>query len=347
MTERELYQKTTEKTLRGAYLFCGAEELTKQEAVARVKTLLDPAFLDVNLHTLKTPTATELLTACGQMPFFDALHVVQVSDWDDAALFDEFLRRVPDHEKKDKKKEKETPPELQQLLLQDDVVVLFLRRGEAKQTPFFQAFAAVDHVICFEALDEARAQKFCMREAALSNVFLDDRTARTLIGMVGTDAYRLRNELSKSCDYVGAGGTITDAVLKIVVTPNAEYNAFQMLDALLAGNQKRAVRMLEQAQIDNKESPMRVASFLEGRLKNILIAREMLDAKQPQKDIVARIGGSPYAAKNAIKSAQSYTAAQLREWLAAFAAINYQIKSGAYSETDALTMALFHKARNG
>ena len=330
MNETSLYRETNARTLRGPYLLLGAEELTKQEAVDRVLALLDPSFTDMNLHKLKSPTARDLLNAADQLPFFDAFHIVLVSEWSDADLYDGLAAE-----------DKKAPGTLNRFFALPDAIVLFVRRGDQKETSFSKLFSARDRLVKFDALTPDRAAKFCIREAALKNTKIDDRTAKALIDMVGADAYRLRNELSKAAGYVGSGGTITKDTLDTVVTASTEYNAFKMLDALVAGNKKAAMRMLESVIGTGKESPMGVAGFLEGRLRLMLIAREMLDQKRPRSEILSRIGGSPYAADNAIKSVQRLTAAQLKNAVAAFAEVNALVKSGERDERNALFYAIY------
>ena len=308
----------------------GAEELTKQEAVSRILNTLDPGFLDMNLHQLKNPTARELLGASDQLPFFDAFHIVLVADWSDAELMDGLNAE-----------EKKAPGTIERFFALSDAIVLFVRRGDSRETGLSKLFAQRDRIVRFESFSPDRAAKFCLREAALHSALIDDRTARALIDMVGVDAYRLRNELSKAAGYVGTGGTITPDVLETVVTPSSEYNAFKMLDALLAGNKKAGLRMLETELNAGKESAMGVAGFLEGRLRLMLIAREMLDRKRPRQEIVSRIGGSPYAADAAIKSAQKQTAQKLKDAVAAFAEVNALVKTGQRDERSALFDAIY------
>ena len=329
MKETAFYRETNAKTLRGPYLLLGSEELTKQEALDRVLKLLDPGFSEMNLHRLKEPDAQTLIGAADQLPFFDAFHIVVVSDWSDADLFESLSAE-----------EKKRAGIIDRFFALPDAIVLFVRRGDAKETNFVKLFSKRDRLVRFDALTPDRAAKFCMREAAARNTVIDDRTARALIDMVGTDAYRLRNELSKAAGYVGSGGTIDKPVLDRVVTTSTEYNAFKMLDALLAGNKKTALRMLESVLSTGKESPMGIAGFLEGRLRLMLIAREMLDRKRPRAEIVSRIGGSPYAADAAIKSAQKQSAATLQRAVAAFAEVNALTKSGACDERNALFLAI-------
>ena len=329
MNETEFYRETNAKTLRGPYLLLGSEELTKQQALDRVLALLDPGFSEMNLHRLKDPDARALLSAADQLPFFDALHIVLVSDWSDADLFESLSA--------EEAKRKGT---IERFFGLSEAIVLFVRRGDAKETNFTKLFSARGRAVRFDALTPDRAAKFCMREAALFGAVIDDRTARRLIDMVGTDAYRLRNELGKAAGYVGKGGTVTPETLDTVVTASTEYNAFKMLDALLAGNKKAAMRMLESVLSAGKESPMGVAGFLEGRLRLMLIAREMLDRKRPRAEIVSRIGGSPYAANAAINSAQKRSAESLKKAVAAFAEVNALVKSGARDERNALFLAI-------
>lgn len=331
MNEQSLYRETKDRKLRGPYLLTGVEELTKQEALDRVIGLLDPSCADMNLHRLKNPSARDILDAAGQLPFFDEFHIVVVNEWSDADLMDGLNAE-----------EKKNPGSIARFFSLPDAIVLFVRRGDPKETAFMKLFSSKDRMISFDELTPDRAAKFCMREAAIGGATLDDRTARLLIEMVGTDAYRLRNELSKACGYVGTGGTVTKKTLETVVTASTEYNAFKMLEALLAGKKDNAMRMLGTVLGSGKESPMGIAGFLEGRLRLILIAREMLDRKCPRQEIMTRIGGSPYAAEAAIKNAGRHSAESLKKAVAAFAEVNALVKSGVTDETNALFAALYN-----
>lgn len=330
MNEQILYQKTNAKALRGPYLFVGEEELTKQEALDRIIASLDTACRDMNLHRLKNPDGKELLNSANQLPFFDLFHVVIVTEWSDAELFDSLSAE-----------DKKQPGTIERFFSLSDAVVLFVRRGDPKENSFTKLFSARDRLVRFAALTPDRAAKFCMREAAMRNVSIDDRTARTLIEMVGTDAYRLRNELSKASGYVGSGGRIDAQVLDAVVTASTEYNAFRMLDALLAGDKKTAVRMLETVLRSGKESAMGIAGFLEGRIRLILIARELQDQKKNRKEILSAIGGNPYAAESALKSAQKYSADVLKNAVSRFAEVNALVKAGVCDEKAALFQAVY------
>ncbi len=325
MTEKELYDRTNARKLSGAYIFEGAEELTKQQAVDRVTALLDPGFLDLNLKRMKAPDVNAVLDAAHAVPVFDTLCVTVFTDFDDDALFAELEKRNA----------------LGALFQATDAVTLFVRREAAKETDLVRLFKEKGRVVSFEPFSEDRAKEMCMRLCARRGVRLDRPEAYELVDMVGTDAYRLHNEISKLCDYVGDGGTVTAAILKTVVTPSVEYEVFPMLNALLAGNKKAAMRMLTQALNSGQESPLRVATFLEGRLKQMLIAKELMEDKRPRPEIIKTLGGNPKAAEMTIKNAQKFPLQKLKNAVAAFARINADMKSGVLNESDALLLAIY------
>jgi DNA polymerase III, delta subunit len=325
MTEQELYKQTNARTLSGAYLFEGTEELTKQQAIDRIVALLDPGMLDLNLKRQKEPDVSAVLDAAHAVPVFDALCVTVFTAFDDAALFDALEKRHA----------------LDALFASTDAVILFVRRGKGRETSFSKLFSAKDRYVSFDPLSEDRAQNMVTRLCTARGVRLDRPEAYKLIDMVGTDAYRLENEVSKLCDYVGSGGTVTKDVLDFIVTPSVEYEVFPMLNALLSGNKKAAMRMLTEAMKDGQENPLRVASFLEGRLKLMLIGREMLEEKRPRPEIIKAMGGSPKAAEIALKNAQKFPLQKLRAAVAAFARINADMKQGILNETDALILAIY------
>ncbi len=323
VNESEFYKATQGRSLKGPYLLHGEEELTKAAAVARVKKLLDPGVLDLNCQTLRDPDAETLLSAADQLPFFDELRLILVESWD-AALVEALEQRN------------------RLLRMADTTVVLFVQRGECPKTNrLFKALAPENRVVAFEKLTMERAVNMLMRESALKNVDLSKAVAQTLVDRVGFDAYRLKNEFSKAADYAGPGGTVTVAVLNETVTPSPEYDAFEMLDALLDGKRKKGYAMLLNA-LDRGESPMSLSGFLEGRMKLILTAREHLDRGLDPRSAARQLPGSPYAAQIAVKNARKQTADQLRRAVAAFAAVDGQIKQGIFRDRDALLLAVMN-----
>lgn len=332
MNEKQFFDATQQRALRGAYLLHGAEEYTKQEAIDRVVSLLDPSLRDMNLVKLNAPDWQTLTEASEQLPFFDELRVVLVSGCKDKELTEGAEAFEKSH----------GFDPIERLLRNRESILLFIRRGAGSTSEFQKRMQKADRAVEFTELDEDRCVQMVKSRTALQGVKIDGATARTLVDMVGTDGYRLKNEIDKVCDYIGTGNAITSDAVRTVVTPSMEYNAFAMFGAFLSGNKKNGIRILQTVLNSGEENPMRVASFLSGRLRLMLVAREMLDAKRPKAEIVARIGGNPKAAEIAVKNAQSQSTKTLRAAVAAFSEVNALVKQGELRDADALALAIFH-----
>lgn len=319
------------RTLCGAYLLYGVEEFTKQETVARVLDLLSPELREINHSGLDEPNWESLLAAAAQLPFFDDRRILSVSNFSEKELNDAAQPRI-----------RQGNDPYQTLFGLKDTIVLFIRRGEGQATEFKKRFEAADRAIAFAPITEADAVHRIMRLAALRFVTVSKSTALTLVQQVGTDGFRLNQEVEKLCSFVGKGGTVTEETLKTLVTPNIEYRAFDILDAFLSGNRFRGMVALERVLRCGEAHPLQVAAFLEGRLKLILIAREMLDRGRSQKDIAARIGGKPYAVEQTIRQAKRRSTAELRKAVAAFADIQPKLVQGLLKDEEALTLAVYH-----
>ncbi len=318
MDESEFYRLTRDKTLYGAYLLYGQEELTRHEAVARVVARTEEAYRDLNVETLDQPSWAALWDAASRLPFFDALRVVSVKSFRD----------------------EEVLPHLDALFsLPAGVAVLLQKQGELrKDAQIRKAFEAKARAVEFAALTEDRGVSLLSREAALLGVTIDRPTARALCEMAGLDANQLKNEFSKAAGYVGRGGMVTRETLKTVVTPSPEYDVFRMLNAFLENDRKRGLSLLY-GMLAEGQSALGLASFLDNRMKQLHQARTLLDGGLRAPEIKARLGGSPYAADKTIQSAKKRDAAAFARAVSAFAGVDALLKTGELDEATALMVA--------
>ena len=319
MNETAFYKATQAGELSGIYLLHGEEELTKQEAIARAEALLDAGMKDMNHAKLRAATAPEILLAAQQVPFFDRFRVIIVLDPPE----EEFKLLVEAGDK--------IPPE---------TILLLVRRGKSRDTTAVKKLTVQDRVVEFPQLSQSRAMNMVSREAALAGVSIDTALTRKLVERVGTDAYSLRNETSKVLGYAGRGGTVTADMLDICVTSSTETDVFDMLNFFLRGNRKGGLAAVQTMQ-QNGQSALSISYFLEGRLRQMLIAKELLNAKKPPHEIVRALGGSPYAAEKSISAAKKCSLEMLRQSVIRLAEVEFQLKQGLAADSDSLFLALF------
>lgn len=325
LTEQQFWKATGERTLSGAYLLFGEEELTKRMAVDRVITLLDPAGKDLNYQVIKPADRKELFYACTQLPFFDSLRVLRLREWDkgQAASMteDDTLKRV------------------------DPATILIIEmRGADKNDPFYKWFLknAKERMVPYLPLSEDRAMNFLDRQAAEAQITMDRSARQKMIQLCGTDGFRLKNEFSKVRDAVGPGGAVTEDVLARIVSPTVEAEAFEILDLFMAGKKKQGLFLLEKdLRADPRGVPFSYAGIFLSRLKPMLKARLLLDKGKKPAEAAAALGGGYYYQKIAA-DAQKYTAEKLREAITAFSLVDTNTKTGAADADETLELAI-HK----
>ena len=327
MSEQAFWKAADSRSLSGAYLLFGEEELTKQLAVNKVISLLDPAAKDMNLLTVKPSGARELQLLCTQLPFFDSLRVLLLREWDSG------LAKELTEGKKGEKCVLET--------VDAATVLLIVMRGEEKADAIFKWFEknGAARAVHFAPLTEDRACGMLQREAAVRGVKLDKITARKLVSLCGTDGYRLKNEFSKAADSIAPGETVTEEVILRTVHPNPETTAFEILDLLLAGKRKQGMAFLERELRDDAGSAFAYAGLFLSRLKPLLKARLLLDAGKKPAEAEKLLGGGYYY-RRIVDEAQKRDAATLRSTIIAFAAVDSGTKQGTFRPEEGLLLAI-------
>lgn len=305
--------------LSGAYLLHGEEEYSKEQAVRQALSLAADATRALNTQRLNAPTCLDVQAACETLPFFDRLRIVVVQN-------------LP--------AEEEEALATYALAVPDTTLLLLVQRGKARAaSALYKALGNQERAIEFPRCDEGRAVAFLKKRAASRGVALPPIAAHRLIEMVGLDMAALENALYRVADFVGEGHPVTEAALAACITPSTEYRVFDLLSRLLAGNRRQGLSML-QGMLKSGESALGLASFLEGRVKQMLAARLMLAAGMAEPAVVKALGGNAYAAKKTIQAARRCSEDWLRRAVQAFAGVDAQLKQGLLREDDALLLAI-------
>lgn len=318
-TDLAFFALLKEGRVSGAYYLFGVEEYSKERALLRVKGLLNPSVLDMNYSKLRAPNAEAVIAAAETMPFFDERRVVVAEETPSSEYgkLTGYLPQVP-----------------------ESTVLLFLQRGDAnKSNGLFVALSKEGRAVDFAAYDEAMATTFVLKRASEHGVSIDQFTARNLVTMVGTDLFTLESAILKAGAYAGYGAPVSEKHLRACVVPNVEYRVFSVLDKLVAGNKKAAITELL-GMLDSGESAMGLASFFEGRFKQMLAAKELLLSGLSDDAAAKRLGGSPYAAKMTLKNAKRMSLDQLRSCVIAFGNVDYYQKQGRMQDKNALLLAV-------
>lgn len=332
MLWNEFYQSLEAGDIAPVYLFTGPEEYIKAEALQRLRErLLPPGLEALNEMALEGVTAQQITDAAETLPVMCERRLVTVRDW---APLMSGKSKNEDAEVAWLSKWLESPPA-------SCALVFYMRQsadGKKKLTTLLRKKAAA---VDFELLSEGELSKWCKAQLKAQGKRMDKPALNTLTFMAGRELTRLKGELEKLSAYVGAERSeITEDDVKAVVPASLEYNVFELLNHLLAGDMLNAQRTVNSL-MENGQNAMGILAMLIRQLRQLAHMRCALDAGKPAQTVQDALKLHPYAARQTARQCAKLSADWLTELYEAGVASDYAVKSGRLRDRDALNAMLF------
>lgn len=327
MKWNEFYQALKDGSLSSVYLFTGPEEYVKREALEALRgKLLPPGLEALNDTTLEGATAQQITDAAETLPMMCERRVVVVRDW------------APLMQGKSKNEEAETewmskwleyPPE--------SCALVFYMRGEPdgrkKMTTTLKKKA---EVVSFDLLTDAELSRWCASRLKPRGKKLSASALNTLTYMAGRELTRLSGELDKLAAYVGEDRTeITEADIREIVSASLEYNVFELLNSLLAGDLKKGQQTVNSL-LQGGQTTMGLLAMLTRQIRQLTHMKCALDAGKPVQVVQEQLKLHPYAAKQTARQCARLSARWLTGLYEQCVEFDYAVKNGRLRDRDAL-----------
>lgn len=288
------------KTLQNVNCFDGEETyyITELEK-AFEKYLLKDAERDFNLHIYYGLDSDwkQILNTCQQAPMFGDKMVViikEASKLKDINNLAAYLDKLPD---------------TTYLLISHKYKKLDGRGALAKTLKKGGTYHT------FKPLYDNQVPAWIMQYAKAHDLEISDNNAHLLSTNMGTQLEKIANELEKVRINLKEGEKeITGEHIEKYIGISKDYNFFEFSDALVGQDRPKAYKILRYIEANAKTMPMTVTvATLYGTLQIMhtfhLMAKPSVDVMMKELKL------SPFQAKKAIRFAQGYTEAQLRNAL--------------------------------
>lgn len=160
-----------------------------------------------------------------------------------------------------------------------------------------------------------------------------ERDAATLLAeLVGADTVALDTELEKLATYAGPGAQITVPVVDLLVGAVPQDSIFALVDAVAAGDQREAFRLLH-AQLESASSgsidfALYLIRMLARQVRILLRIRLGMKAGKARRDLAAELRLPPYYTERYFRQAGRLSTERLRAAFEALAALEYALKQG-------------------
>ncbi len=330
MNHLQFFAAIKQGEVQSCYLMEGEEEYIKQQALRRLEDkLLPPALADMNLTELKNPDADTLIAACDTLPLMAERRVVVVRELDLLSS--------------GKKSEDDTKQERIVGYLEHicpETCLVFYMKGKADARKKLYLWLKKHAVIVdFSQMTESECVPWAVKAMQQQAKSMTQDVAQQLVLTVGKDASLLRQEMDKLCAYVGERAEITRDDIEQICVHSTEYTVFQMVDAQVAGQMDRALRLLS-ALLREGQDNLGVLALLLRQYRLMYHMRAMMEDKTPQSEWASLLAIPPFAVGRTLSQAKRFPLFKLRQAYELLFSIEYEIKTGRLSQDGAAQQAM-------
>jgi len=276
----ELRRQLKEGRVDRLYLFTGEEQYLHDRALKLLYETLDEAgrVFNISVFTIgetshsgeSKTTASMAIDTANQWPMMSARRIVVIRDFDkireeENDLVLEYLKRPA-----------------------DTATVVFQSVSLDQRRKITTALLKTCTVAVFDHLTDDQAKRWIEQFLKLRNCKIEPHALGHLIGLVGTNMMRLANELEKLAAYAG-GGVINYSIVEQMVPRAKEHSSFELWDAILERDQKRALRLVERL-LDDGTEPVVIVGALGGLYRRMLAAKDLIARGAPSADVMKATG---------------------------------------------------------
>jgi DNA polymerase-3 subunit delta len=286
LSYEEFRRQVKEGHIEPLYLFIGEEEYLHEHALRLLYNCIEEASHAFNIAVFSIgaegasghrATLAEAIDNANQWPMMSGRRVVVIRDFD-------------------KIKEDET-----------EIVLEYLKHPATTATVVFQsstldqrrkisaALLKACAVVSFDRPTEQQAQLWAEQYLKRRNCRIEPNALGHLIGLAGTRMRRLANELDKLAAYAGSS-IINLSIVDELVPRSREHTAFELWDAILERDRKRALRIMERL-LDDGEEPVMIVGALGGLYRRMLAGKELMSRQAPIEEVMKATGQYGYRAK--------------------------------------------------
>ncbi|QQS48843.1 MAG: DNA polymerase III subunit delta [Acidobacteriota bacterium] len=300
------------------YLFEGTELYLREQALRKLtEAAVDAGVRDFNYAVVSAVEEglDEALGLARQYPMISARRMVVVKDFETISD-DRQIEALKDYFR--------DPSET--------TVLVFVTNGLDNRRTISTILRKGCETVRFDPLDEQTGAPNWVRDYVhQAGGAIDAGTAAYLVGMVGTSLLRLTTELDKLLAYAGEKGRITRAEIDELTLYTHEHTNFEITDAIINGDRRRALRVLDHIFTNPPENPQTLSLFILGAIasnyRRMLMAKELMRQNVPNSELAKALGMSPYAVTHINEKARKMQTGKLISGIRRIAETDAALKS--------------------
>ena len=285
------------------YLFEGAEEYIKQQALKQLYAAVLPVGLEeMNLTDLTDPDADSLIAASETLPFMGEKRVVVVRE----------CSLITSGKKSEDEKKTEAIIDYISRIPPSTCLVFYVKGKADGRKKLYTALKKKNAIVDFSPTNDAECADWARKAMRRMGKNLSADAAGQLVFTVGRDAALLRQEMEKLCSYLNERTDVLSEDIDAICTRSTECTVFQMVDAQVAGNNDLAFALLRDM-VRSGESRIAVLAMLLRQYRILYHMRCLMDERTPPNAQASLLGIPPFSVGRTQQQARRFDRERLKQ----------------------------------
>jgi len=179
----------------------------------------------------------------------------------------------------------------------------------------------------FELLTGVKLKNWIKKEIEEKGGTINETALEKLIEYVGSDLWRMENEVLKLVNY---SKNITEKNIDLLVHPSHETNIFDTVDAIAAKNKRKAMDLIK-SHIEKGESAIYILAMIASQIRNIISVK----GGGP-----GQLGMHPFVFRKTTYQANNFNLEELKSIYARITQLDSEIKVGKINQSIALDVLI-------
>ncbi|MEF8847427.1 MAG: DNA polymerase III subunit delta [Candidatus Paceibacterota bacterium] len=215
----------------------------------------------------------------------------------------------------------------------EDAIILFAEEI-SKSDSLFKYIKKNAEWEQFENLEGADLKEWATSCFDNYDVKVKSDALSTLIEYVGSDLWRLSNEIEKLVNFK-RGGMIRKKDVKLLVKPDLETDIFNTIDAFALKNNRKSLNLI-QKHLDQGDSPLYILSMINYQLRNLLTVKQLQQQGKRFQGIKNETDLNGFVIKKTMKQARNFTLEEIKKIYHQLLEVDLNIKTGQIDKEPAL-----------
>ena len=308
--------------LKNVYLLYGTEDYLKRQYRDKLKhALVEPDdTMNFSAYEGKDINPKELIDLSETLPFFKEKRMILVENsgffknsCDDLA---EYMSQVP-----------------------ESTCFVFVEEEVDKRSRLFKAASRAGSAVEFETPKEDMLIRWILGRIQREGKKITQSVMQLFLSKTGSDMENIDKELEKLICYTLDKTEISAADVEAICTGQTENKIFEMIDAISAKNQKKALDLYYDL-LALKEAPMRILFLIARQFQNLLLIKSMSAKGYPAVSIAKTAGMPSFAVQKNLRQAGAFKINQLKEAIEDCGQAEEDVKTGRMADQLAVELLI-------